>query len=285
MNKTTSRSVQPFLLALAITLTSEAGVLFDHATAPWNALRDAQLRAAAAAAKRFKDRDAGAAAARKIRVFFLDKETAMNPNLNFGQAIPGRCAGRGIGLIDTRFFANRLFDAFAILERTGDLTAEDLTGLKVWFARYLDWMMTSSIGLDEQDEHNNHGTAYDLQAATYAHFVGKDDLARKILENDTKKRMASQIQPDGSQPHELARTRSFTYATMNATLFCELALLGEKIGVDLWCYETSDGRSIKKAVEWLIPYWHGDRPWTHQQITPIPKDIGRDALAIYQHFT
>lgn len=124
-----------------------------------------------------------------------------------------RCAGRGIGLIDTRFFANRLFDAFAILERTGDLTAEDLTGLKVWFARYLDWMMTSSIGLDEQDEHNNHGTAYDLQAATYAHFVGKDDLARKILENDTKKRMASQIQPDGSQPHELARTRSRSIST------------------------------------------------------------------------
>ncbi len=41
MNKTTSRSVLPFFLALAITLTSEAGVLFDHATAPWNALRDA----------------------------------------------------------------------------------------------------------------------------------------------------------------------------------------------------------------------------------------------------
>ena len=49
---------------------------------------------------------------------------------------------------------------------------------------------------------------------------------------------------DGSQPHELARTRSFTYATMNATLFCELALLGEKIGVDLWCYETSDALAI-----------------------------------------
>ena len=42
-----------------------------------------------------------------LRVFFLDPETAMNPHLNYGQAIPGRCEGRGIGLIDTRFLANR----------------------------------------------------------------------------------------------------------------------------------------------------------------------------------
>ena len=215
----------------------------------------------------------------------LDPKTAMNPNLNFGQAIPGRCKGRGIGLIDTRLFVTRLLDAIAILERTGDLPKDDLSGLKAWFGNYLDWMLTSPIGLDEQDEHNNHGTAYDLQAAGLAWFVGRTDLARKILQEDTKKRIASQIQPDGSQPHELARTRALTYATMNATLFCELALLGEKVGVDLWRYETADGRSIRKAVEWLMPYWRREKAWTLKQITPIPPDIGRDASAIYsRHF-
>ena len=244
----------------------------------------ADVEVLAAAAKRFQDRAAGAEAVRKLRVFFLDPATRMNPHLNYGQAIPGRCEGRGIGLIDTRFFANRLLDALAILEKTGDLTAEDLKGLKAWYAAYLDWMLTSPIGLDEQDEHNNHGTAYDLQAASFAWFVGKEDLARKILENDTKKRIAAQIQPNGSMPHEMSRTRSLTYSTMNVTLFCELALIGEKVNVDLWNYETPDGRSIRRSVEWLMPYWRGDAKWTRQQITPVPKDIGREALAIYQHF-
>jgi hypothetical protein len=208
----------------------------------------------------------------------------MNPNLNYGQAIPGRCEGRGIGVIDTRFIASRLVDAIVLLERTGDLPQADVVALKAWFSQYLDWMTTSPIGLDEWDERNNHGTAYDMQAAALALFLGREQQARKILENDTKKRIASQIEPDGSQPHELARTRSLSYATLNATLFCELAVIGEKVGVDLWNYETADGRSIKRAVEWLMPYWKGDKPWTRQQITPVGKTIGRDACAFYQHF-
>jgi hypothetical protein len=38
-------------------------------------------------------------AARLLRVWFLDDETRMNPHLRYGQAIPGRCTGRGFGLL------------------------------------------------------------------------------------------------------------------------------------------------------------------------------------------
>ncbi len=243
---------------------------------------DVELLAAAAA--RFGDRAAGAEAARKLRVFFLDPDTAMSPHLKYGQAIPGRCDGRGIGLIDTRFFATHLIDALTILEETGDLSAADLAGMKKWFGAYLDWMTTSPIGLDEADEHNNHGTAYDLQAAGLALYIGRNDLARKILSAVPARRIDTQIAPDGSQPHELARTRSFSYSVMNATLFCHLALLGEKAGVDLWGYTSSDGRAIFKAVKWLAPYCDGDKKWTHRQITPVAPGAGRDMRKVFRRF-
>src|SRR2546425_910942 len=52
-------------------------------------------------------------AARLLRVWFLDKATRMNPNLNYSQAIKGQNDGRGAGLIDSRHFI-KLTDAIGL---------------------------------------------------------------------------------------------------------------------------------------------------------------------------
>ena len=41
---------------------------------------------------------------------------------------------------------------------------------------------------------------------------------------------------------------------------------GENVGVDLWNFETPDGRSIRKALDFLSPFGAGDRKWPHQQL-------------------
>ncbi len=207
-------------------------------------------------------------ATKLLTTWYLDSKTRMNPNLNFGQSIPGRTKGRGIGLIDTREVA-KLIDAVQILKSTQGIEIDTYKGIKVWYSDFLEWMLKSPIGLDEADEHNNHGTWYDVQVVSIALFTDQPALAKSIVEQQTKARIASQIKPSGEQPHELARTLSWNYSQMNLMGFLELTLLAENIGIDLWHYTAPNGGSIQNAFQYLLPYALGKTAWTYKQLKPI----------------
>jgi hypothetical protein len=53
---------------------------------------------------------------------------------------------------------------------------------------------------------------------------------------------------------------------MNLEGLMSLARLAENVGVDLWNYQTKDGRGIRRALEYLYPFGVGDQKWTYQQI-------------------
>lgn len=203
-------------------------------------------------------------AAKVIKTWFLDKETLQNPNFNFSQGIPGINTGRGIGIIESRALY-RVIDAAILLRGSKYWSNSDTDALKKWFSDFLTWLTDSPYGKDESKEHNNHGTHYDEQVVAYSLFTGKPELAKKQLEV-TKKRIESQFKPDGSQPFELARTVSFGYVNMNLGGFCNIAHLGEQVKTDLWQYETADGKSIRKCIDWLVPYLKKEKEWTNQQI-------------------
>lgn len=211
-------------------------------------------------------------ATRLLRAWFLDPRTRMNPHLEFGQAIPGRVDGRGIGIIETRSFAG-VVDAIGLIEQSRSWTGPDQQGMRAWMAAYLDWLLNSEHGKDEQDEHNNHGTWYDVQVASLALFTGDERLARDVLEGSKSARFDQHILPDGRQPHELARTRSLSYSVMNLEGLCQLAELGRHVGVDLWNYESPTGGSIRRALEYLAPYSDPEVPWPGEQITRTDPDL------------
>lgn len=207
-----------------------------------------------------------------LEVWFINPETRMNPNLNYAQGIPGRTEGRGIGIIDWAGI-NRLISPIQILEAGGILKDETRNKLYQWFTEYLHWLETSKNGIDEDNYFNNHGTWYDVQVIGIELMLGKTEMAKARLEQSKTKRIASQIEPDGSQPHELARTKSLGYSTMNLRGFMHLAVMGKKNEVDLWEFETSDGRSIRKAYQFLLPFAQGKKSWAHQQLGSMEQAI------------
>lgn len=206
-------------------------------------------------------------ATKLIKTWFLDSATRQNPNLNFGQGIPGINTGRGIGIIETREL-NRIIDAAILLQGSENWNKQDHDALKQWFGDFLTWLIESPIGKDEADEHNNHGTYYDVQVINYALFTNQIAMAKKQIDV-TKTRIKSQFQVDGSQPFELERTTSWNYVNMNLAGFMIIARLAENVGVQLWNYKTIDHKNIRKGIDWLIPYLKKNKTWDYKQIKKI----------------
>lgn len=207
-----------------------------------------------------------------LRTWFIEPETRMNPNLRYGQAIPGLTDGRGIGLIDTRELSS-IADAVGLLRASSSWTADDDRAMHDWARAFLQWMRTSPQGQDEAKATNNHGSWYDVQLVALAYFVGDSALAEETLRTTTTRRIEQQILADGRQPRELERTRSLSYSEFNLEALTRLAELARFTKVDLWHHAPTTGGGIRAALRYLAPHTDSSRRWPSAQITP-PDPLG-----------
>lgn len=200
-----------------------------------------------------------------LKEFFLDEETKINPHLSFAQSIPGICPGRGIGIIDTIHLADIPF-AFWALQGSPAVTEDIQKGITDWFARYLGWMLTSENGIEEMNTRNNHSVCFFMQAAVFSLFTG-NELIAGFCRRHFKEVLLKQMARDGSFPEELSRTKPYNYSIFvvdNLASICQALSTPED---DLWEYEDSEGRSMKKAVTFLLPYLLDKSLW------PYPPDV------------
>ena len=212
--------------------------------------------------------DYAAHAARLMRAWFLDDATRMNPHLRYDQAVAGRNVGRAAGIIETHNLPE-LVDTVGILARSKSWSSEDQKGLQKWFDAYLAWLRESPEGRAEAKAQNNHGTWYDVQIAAFALFVDKGDMAKKVLNEMAEKRIAKQIEPDGRQPRELERTLAWSYSLFNLEALFDGASMASRLGINLWSYESPDKRSMRKALDWLLPFAAGEKKWNYPQISGL----------------
>lgn len=224
-----------------------------------------------------------------IRVWFFNKDTRMNPHLEYAQVAMGHNnnKGRSFGVIDTYSFIEML-DAVQLLEQSKAFTSKDSKQLKAWFGKLLDWLLTSQQGKDEAAATNNHSIAFDAQAISFALYVGNLNVARDIINALPEKRLFKQIEPDGTMPRELRRTRAFHYSQYNLTHIIDIMTMAQKLGIYLDNATSADGRNFYKAMDYMAGYT--GKPlaeWPYQEIgnwteaqQNFCKDLYRTAIYI-----
>lgn len=204
-----------------------------------------------------------------LRVWFLDKDTKMNPHLNYAQFVPGvnDNKGRPYGLIDTYSFVDML-NAVKLLEKSKSYTVKDKKGLQSWFGEFTKWWQTAPQAIAEKNGSNNHGLAYDVQLVMYSLFSGDRQTALKAINEFPEVRLFKQIEPDGSQPRELARTLAFHYSAYNLYFMVDMTAIAKNQGVEIYKMKSADGRSLYKAIDFLTPYLGKElAAWPYKQIS------------------
>ncbi|WPP51910.1 alginate lyase family protein [Catalinimonas niigatensis] len=204
-------------------------------------------------------------AATLLKGWFLDPETGMNPNLNYGQAIPGEVEGRSSGIIDTRWYII-LMNSIKLLNNSDALTSMDMLHLKSWFEDYLNWLLTNKMGQEEAQSENNHGTWYAAQIASFALFTDNIQLTKNVV-NNSRKFFDSQLDSLGRQIHELRRTKSFDYSLYNIHALINLAMIAEQVDIDLWHYNAESKKNLYNAIRYMADHYYSDKDWPYEQIS------------------
>ncbi|MDR6941461.1 alginate lyase family protein [Mucilaginibacter pocheonensis] len=197
-----------------------------------------------------------------LKAWFINPETLMNPNLQYAQAIQGIATGRGIGIIDT-IQLMEVVQGLEAMQNSPLIDKQTINDIKNWFNRYITWLTTHPYGKDEMNAKNNHGTCWVMQTACFAKFTGNKEIIDFCRKRFKEVLLPAQIAADGSFPLELKRTKPFGYSIFNLdamTTICQL--LSDKTD-NLWSYQTPDGRSIKKGIEFLYPFLKDKNTWSY----------------------
>ena len=199
-------------------------------------------------------------------IWFVDEATKMNPSANYGSARPGSNDGDRVGVLNFTKVQS-VITALQLFENKGILSEKTKVGVNQWIEEWSVWLQTSELGIAERAAGNNHGTWCDYQLMGLFLYEGDLQKAKDLATEFKTKRIASQIDTEGKQPEELARTKTVNYSAMNLWAMTWFAYMANQVDVDLWNFSTSDGRSIKKAYSFLKPYVLDPESWTWPNIS------------------
>ena len=202
-----------------------------------------------------------------IDTWFINPKTLMNPHLNYAQSVPGNLKKRPSGILDGRSIVMFIPDAISLLSASKHWKNDSEIKMTKWFSDYLTWLTQSELGIRGSSQQNNHGSWYKFQVASLALYLGDKALVRNMVEL-AQQSLDDMLDDEGGQIHELARSRSFFYSCFNLQALINIADLGDKVGMDMWQYQSEDKKSLSLAISYLTPVINGEK-WNHNTLKGI----------------
>ncbi|KAK0481875.1 chondroitin AC/alginate lyase [Armillaria novae-zelandiae] len=187
--------------------------------------------------------------------FYLNSESRMNPNMNYGQVArgPDSQSGTFTGVLDGRGHV-KVINGIVIMKalENPDWTDHRDQEMKNWMSEYLNWLKTSPIGMKTASRPNNHGTFYFSQKAAIEAYLGHVEEAIETLHNYFEGPFMDQIAASGEQPFEATRTRPFHYRCFNLEAMITNAKIGDQLGQNFWTKKSKRGATIQDAVDFAM---------------------------------
>ncbi len=201
-----------------------------------------------------------------LRTWFTDPVTGMVPSLRHAVHVPGCTEPMDWGLARMHPLL-QVLDSLELLEATGAVP-EEMPDLRDWCEQFLEWLTGSDLYRAELARGNNHATQAIALALGLAVFVRDEELAAVTAERAAEV-VEAQVLPDGTQPAELARPRSYHYCAFNLLAMLRVAELAWCCGIDLFRAEDAP----RRALDALLPVLVDPSRWPTRG--PEPTDVGR----------
>ncbi len=199
-----------------------------------------------------------------LREWFIDSPTRMNPNLDYGQVIPGTRSGKGYpGVVTEAYALTDVLDCIAVLQQHNAIDKATLKALRQWFSKMESWFVTNPLSAEMDSKDNNLSIVYDVLRYRIGLFTGSKAWRRQIREAFAT-RLYHQIDPDGKQPKELERSRAMHYSVYNLRHILEFCRMARYDGIDLYALHRS---RIDAAVAFIEKYIDRQDAFPYQQIT------------------
>ncbi|KAJ7500651.1 chondroitin AC/alginate lyase [Mycena galericulata] len=202
--------------------------------------------------------------AKFIDTWFLNTDTAMNPNLNYAQMNRGPNGQTG-GLIAStlrethrsifrRIHRNSVTSGILMLRKTNntDWTPVLDTQMIAWCNNYIDWLQTNTLGHQAATATNNHGTIFVNQLAGLKLIVGDTAGAVNWTQGYFKGIYQGQINSNGDQA-QASRSRPYHYRNFNmAGMITNARLLSYADPTSNPWNTTTHGATIQTALDFLM---------------------------------
>lgn len=209
-------------------------------------------------------------AIQQLRVWFVDPNTRMNPNMQFAQIRPGHRIDPedgATGILDLSREI-RLVEAISILSAHPTLWDRSMTaGMRVWMTQMLGWLENSPSGKKAAFAGNNLGIYYSGLVGIMKLYLGQRSAA-SYIRNACNSLLNSQVRPSGEMPAETGRSDSLHYTFFALEGFLKLAILSDKVqpGGKYGTGACWTNPNFKRAMAYPLPAVLSENPalWPHR---------------------